>query len=338
MNDFWIKPGKPALFLAPMEGVTDGPMRLLFSELPGFTHLVTEFLRISQEPLPQRLYSKHAQELLSGSRTPSGKPVIFQLLGGNPEKMAESARRAVLAGAKAIDINFGCPAPTVNRNDGGATLLRYPERIEAIVSSMRKSVPEHIPVSVKMRLGWDNPNDLLENAKRAVNGGASWIAVHGRTKFQGYTPPAYWKPIGELRRAISIPVIANGEIWNMEDFYRCREETGCEHFMLGRGALANPFLAQQIIHCLEGLSPRGDTFPSEAQWQNLMDRFFEYCKQASDHPHYGLRRAKQWAGYVNRIFPIRVISELRRANSELEFRNTWHTAPLFLPASTPAGN
>src|SRR5205823_3500903 len=118
----WIKFGKPAVVLAPMEGVTDGPMRAMMSERGGFSFCVAEFLRISHDLLPIKTYFEHVPELAHGCKTPSGLPVQFQLLGGKPELMAASALRACQVGAQAIDLNFGCPAPIVNRNDGGATL------------------------------------------------------------------------------------------------------------------------------------------------------------------------------------------------------------------------
>ena len=106
--------------------------------------------------------------------------------------MAESALVACRAGAKAIDVNFGCPAPTVNRHDGGATLLKHPRRIREIIAAIRAALPPDIPVSAKLRLGWDSLEAIDENADMAAEGGAAWITIHGRTRIQGYRPPAYW--------------------------------------------------------------------------------------------------------------------------------------------------
>jgi tRNA-dihydrouridine synthase C len=312
MHDHWIKAGEPALVLAPMEGVTDAPMRALLTERPGFTHCVTEFLRISQIALPHKCYPRHAFELRHGARTASQVPVIFQLLGGHAERMALSAARAVEAGALAIDLNFGCPAPTVNNHDGGAAILKSPCRIEEIVRAVREAVPAHIPVAAKLRLGWDDPNAVHENADRAAKGGAAWIAIHGRTKTQGYTPPAYWGPIGEVRRRLDIPVIANGEIWTVEDFLRCREETGCEHFMLGRGALANPQLTAQVAYELGLLPEKPPAYPDPADWRFLLTRFLEISEPLSDNPSYSLRRVKQWMRYVALKRPFAGFDELKR--------------------------
>ena len=169
-----------------------------------------------------------------------------QILGGDAGRMAEAAVAACAAGARAIDINFGCPAPTVNRHDGGATLLKHPKRIREIVGAVRAALPPEVPVSAKLRLGWDSQDPIHENAAMAAEGGAAWLTIHGRTRAAGYRPPAYWGPIGLVRERLGIPVVANGDIWSVAEFRRCREETGCSHFMLGRGALADPRLSHQI--------------------------------------------------------------------------------------------
>src|SRR6476620_9211074 len=133
-----IQPNQHTLVLAPMEGITDAPMRALLSERGGFTYCVSEFLRISQEIPPKWTVAEHVPELENDWRTPTGVPVQIQFLGGDPEKLAASALLACDLGCPAVDLNFGCPAPIVNRNDGGATLLKYPERIFRIVSEVRR--------------------------------------------------------------------------------------------------------------------------------------------------------------------------------------------------------
>ena len=245
----------PALILAPMQGLTDAPMRAYQSESGAFTFAVSEFLRVSGDVPPAKLFLRHVPELCHDARTPSGLPVQVQLLGGDPGRMAEAAAAAVKAGAKAIDINFGCPAPTVNRHDGGAAILRYPERVEAIVAAVRAALPAEVPVSAKMRLGWDVADAIFENADRAAAGGAAWITIHGRTKMQGYAPPADWVRIGQVRERLTIPVVANGDLWSVADFRKCQKQTGCRHFMLGRGALADPLLPQ-LIACELGIATK----------------------------------------------------------------------------------
>lgn len=291
-----INPGQPALVLAPMEGVTDAPMRALQSELGGFTFCVSEFLRVSQDVPPARVFLEHIPELRNGCRTAAGLPVGIQLLGGDPEKLARSALVAVGLGATVIDLNFGCPAPTVNRHDGGATLLKHPDRIRSIVSAVRQAVPSHVPVSAKLRLGWDTIDAVHLNADRAAEGGADWITIHARTRMQAYQPPVYWGPIGEVRKRLSIPVVANGDIWTIDDFKRCRDMTGSEHFMLGRSALADPALPLRVAKEL-GLRADAPDAPfgvEAAQWFPLIERFVAACRAGAMPEQRILPRVKQW--------------------------------------------
>jgi tRNA-dihydrouridine synthase C len=320
----WLTHGKQSLFLAPMEGVTDGPMRLLLTEICPFTHAVTEFMRISQEVPPKHSFIKHALELEINGATPSGTPVMFQLLGGNAERLALSAARAVQVGAVGVDLNFGCPAPTVNRHDGGATLLKFPERIFEIVSAVRAAVPPTHPVSVKMRLGWDTIDAVYRNAEEAERAGASWITIHGRTKVAGYTPPAYWKPIGEVKKSLKIPVVANGEIWTIDDFKRCRDETQCEHFMLGRGVLANPFLAWQVAQAMDLVAHSPGAFPTHELWRNYLERKIQLCTPYSTNPHYAISRIKQWLRYVNSKKPFEAFDQIKRSQNLEELRSIWN--------------
>jgi tRNA-dihydrouridine synthase C len=293
----FLHPQKPALILAPMEGVTDSPMREFITRSGYFDYCVSEFIRVSAHALNSKTFSRHVPELNTNSRTSSGIPVQVQILGGNPELLAESARAAIEAGAKGIDLNFGCPAQTVNRHDGGATLLKYPDRIEKIVRAVRDAVPGIYPVSAKLRLGFDDPSAIDENSKRVEQGGANWITIHGRTKTQGYMPPAYWKPIGKVVRALSIPVVANGEIWTIEDFKRCQEETGSIHFMIGRGALAVPHLAEQIrveLKLSRIPTPEPLNFPIHGESSLWAEFFRDYSRvQPSEN------RIKQWARYLH---------------------------------------
>jgi tRNA-dihydrouridine synthase C len=248
-------PTTPAVVLAPMEGLTDAPMRAVLSAAGGFTFCVSEFVRVSHTVLGASVFRKRVPELPCGARTPAGLPVQVQLLGGDPGRMAESAANAVAAGATAIDLNFGCPAATVNKHDGGATLLKDPPRVRAVVRAVRDAVPADIPVSAKMRLGWDRTDTIFESSAMAAEGGASWITIHARTRMQCYAPPVNWELIGRVRERLRLPVVANGDIHTLADFRRCRDLTGCLHFMLGRGAVADPGLAGQVAKEL-GIVPQ----------------------------------------------------------------------------------
>ncbi len=259
----------PALVLAPMDGVTDAAMRAFQGRWGAFSYAVTEFLRVSETPIPGKVFRREVPELLTGAQTETGLPVQVQILGGDPVRMAKSAQTAVKVGATAIDINFGCPAPTVNRNDGGASLLRYPCRIREIVQAVREAVPAEIPVSAKIRLGWDSIDPVFENAAMVQEGGASWITIHARTRVQSYKPPVFWAQVGKVREQLAIPVIANGDIWTIDEFRRCREETGCDKFMIGRSALANPILSWQIATEL-GLTHEAQP---DFLWETLFKEF-----------------------------------------------------------------
>jgi tRNA-dihydrouridine synthase C len=328
---------KPALVLAPMDGVTDYLMRGLLTRRMPFTYCVTEFIRVSALVPPKHVFFKDVPELLRSSETESGVPVGVQLLGGDPDRLAQSALLAVSLGAKVIDLNFGCPAPTVNRHDGGATLLKFPDRIEAIVTAVRRAVPTEIPVSAKLRLGWDDPRAIHVNAERAVRGGASWITIHGRTKFQGYTPPAYWDPIGEVRKSVSVPVVANGEIWSVDDLKRCQDQSGCNHFMLGRGALANPELARDCARHL-GLQI-GDAQNLTASnrwemWRSLIDELVLRSRTEAESDRRTLSRVKQWLNYAHHKGAISWFDQVKRVRDTRELQ----TALNAISVNQPSGS
>jgi tRNA-dihydrouridine synthase C len=313
---------KPAIVLAPMDGVTDALMRRILTRRMDFSYCVTEFIRVSQAAIPAHVFRNEVPELACDASTESGTPVGVQLLGGDPELLAQSALVAVEVGAQVVDLNFGCPAPTVNRHDGGATLLRFPERIEAIVRCVRSAIPSAIPVSAKLRLGWDDPLAIFENAERAVRGGAAWIAIHGRTKMQGYTPPAYWEPIGEVRRALDVPVVANGEIWTLDDLKRCQDQTGCKHFMLGRGALADPTLVNAAAKHL-GITKSARSFcelGGDTAWCDLIDELIFESRSANESDRRTLSRVKQWLNYAHHRRAISWFDSVKRAQDTEELR------------------
>ena len=170
-----LLPDVPALLLAPMQGLTDAPMRAFQGEAGAFTFAVSEFLRVNADMPPPKVFRRHVPELGQGGRTRSGLPVQVQLLGGDAGRMAEAAVAAYKAGAQAMDINFGCPAPTVNRHDGGATLLKHPQRIREIVRAVRDALPPDVPVSAKLRLGWDYAGRGL-GERRHGGGGRGGLA------------------------------------------------------------------------------------------------------------------------------------------------------------------
>ena len=313
----YIANGRPALLLAPMDGFTDSPMRALQGEFGAFTFAVSEFIRVSAGAVPAKVFQRDVPELLTGGETVSGLPVQVQILGGDPELMAESAQLAREAGADSIDINFGCPAPVVNRRDGGATILKHPERIRDIVKAVREALPHEIPVSAKLRLGWSRVDEVHKTAAMAAEGGANWITVHARTKEQRYQPPVDWHRLALLRREHSVPLVANGDIWTVEDFRRCREITGCEHFMLGRGVMADPNLARAVAREL-GILKTDPSPPTD--WYSLVSRLSYHCKnQTEDLNKKTLHRLKQWLNFAGRFGNFRGFEALKRAKTEGDF-------------------
>ncbi|MFT7388735.1 MAG: tRNA-dihydrouridine synthase C [Candidatus Endobugula sp.] len=287
------------LFLAPMEGVVDHFLRDILTNIGGIDICVTEFIRVNDHVLPDRVFQRFCPELLAECKTPAGTPVRIQLLGGKPEPIAANAVKAVSIGASAIDLNFGCPAKTVNKSDGGACLLKSPHRLYDIINATRLAVPEHIPVTAKMRLGFDDRSNYLENALAAFEAGANEITVHARSKADGYRPPAYWDALAEIKQAVTIPVIANGEIWTVDDFIRCKEVSQCNDFMLGRGLLSCPDLALQIKSHQSGTHYQAMQWPEICQ---MLQYFFDATTEEYSARHVG-NRLKQWLNYLRRHYP-----------------------------------
>lgn len=283
----------PRLLLAPMEGLMDHDLRDTLTRVGGVQRCVSEFIRVTDRRLPDRVFRRLMPELDRGSRTHAGTPVRAQLLGSDPAVLAANAAALAALGAEGVDLNFGCPAPTVNRHRGGAVLLDEPELVHAIARAVRRAVPAGTPVSAKMRLGNRDHGRMLEAAQALVDGGADELVVHGRTKLQGYRPPAYWDLIGRVREAVPVPVVANGEIWTVEDARRCRAESGCTDLMLGRGMVADPGLARAI---------RGEPEPG---WDELLPLIAAFWARIGQRvaPRHRAGRLKQWLNLLRRRHP-----------------------------------
>ncbi|MFK0572482.1 tRNA-dihydrouridine synthase [Endozoicomonas sp.] len=282
------------LILAPMEGVMDHDMRDLLTGINTFDLCVTEFVRVTNTLLPNRVFYRICPELLQGAKTASGTPVRLQLLGSSPEYMALNAVRAVELGSPGIDINFGCPAKGVNKSRGGAILLRDPEELYRIVKAVRDAVPAQWPVTAKIRLGYEDKLLFLENSRAIEQAGASELAVHARTKTEGYRPPAHWEYIGKIRENINIPVIANGEIWNHEDARRCMDASGCSDLMLGRSSLVTPNITTMI---------RESTGPMS--WYSVLQLILQLSDRDRKNGkwQYHPARLKQWLNYLRKAYP-----------------------------------
>lgn len=298
------------LHLAPMEGLVDPLVRDVWTRGAGFELCTTEFIRVTNQLLPQHVFERECPELLNSSRTSSGVPVAVQLLGGDANVVAENAARAAEMGAYSIDLNFGCPAPTVNRHDGGAVLLQYPDRIFKIVEAVRKAVRVETPVSAKLRLGFMDTELCIENCRAAASGGIVRLTVHCRTKKDFYHPPAHWHWIPEIRKALNSAglgreaggpeLFANGEIWTVEDFQRCHAETQADGYVIGRGAIADPFLASDI----QANSVLFDQSSSLA-WSRRLEFLREYLEVCIEResPRYALTRFKQTLRFMEKRWP-----------------------------------
>jgi tRNA-dihydrouridine synthase C len=294
------------ILLAPMEGLLDFVLRDILTRVGGIDRCVSEFIRITDQLLPERVFTRIVPELLSGGRTLAGVPVRAQLLGSDPVCLAENAGRLAGLGPAGIDLNFGCPAAVVNRHGGGAALLDEPETIAAIVRAVRRAVPAHMPVSAKMRLGYHDDARALDCALAIAESGADELVVHARTKAQAYRPPAYWERIADIRAVVRIPVVANGEIWTLDDARRCRQASGCDMLMLGRGAVTDPGLALAIKADMgvAVLSPLSTVLPglSWAELLPLLGAFWQVvCSRLDSRSRAG--RLKQWLNFLRRRFP-----------------------------------
>ncbi len=332
------------LLLAPMEGLLDHPLREVLTAVGGIDRCVSEFIRITDMLMPDRVFTRIVPELLQGGRTRAGVPVRPQLLGSDPACLADNAAAIAAFGPDGIDLNFGCPAKTVNRHGGGASLLQDPELLGRIVEAVRRAVPATLPVSAKMRLGFEDASRTLECALALAGGGASELVVHARTKADGYRPPAYWERIPAIRAAVAIPVIANGEIWTPADAERCRQVSGCDGLMLGRGMVVDPGLARAIraqraaggavdlarpAHAREAArdpegyvkasaggphSPAAYGAPPLLAWEDLLPSIADFWRRMSARvePRHRAGRLKQWLNLLRRRYP-----EAQRAYDEL---------------------
>jgi tRNA-dihydrouridine synthase C len=287
-----------------MEGLLDFVLRDVLTRVGGADRCVSEFIRITGSLLPDKVYLRTMPELRNGSRTLAGVPVRAQLLGSDPASMADNAAHLARLGPEGIDLNFGCPAKVVNRHGGGASLLQDPGQIARVVAAVRKAVPAQMPVSAKMRLGFNDRLKMLECAQAMEDGGACEIVVHARTKLDGYRPPAYWEEIPRIREAVSVPVVANGEIWTVQDALRCREISGCDDLMLGRGIVADPGLALAIR---AAVAQGGDAVAAAAStgWLDLVPQVQRFWQMVCEdlEPRQRAGRLKQWLNLMRRRFP-----------------------------------
>lgn len=293
-----------------MQGVLDHLMREILTEINDYDVCVTEFIRVIDRKLPEHVFTRLCPELATNATTKSGTPVYVQLLGQEPNWMAENAVQAQQLGAKGIDLNFGCPARLVNRSKGGAALLKEPEQIHKIVKACREAVSNDIPVSAKIRLGWENPEDCFEIVDAIEHAGANEVTIHARTKAGGYKASEIkWDYIRQVKERSAIPIIANGEIWNYQDGQDCIQTTGIDSLMVCRGAFNIPNLGNIVKYNHKPMS-----------WSEVVSLLLRYSQyeMKGDKGLYYPNRVKQWLGYLK--------NEYEQANSLFREIRTFKTA------------
>lgn len=251
--------GCPYLFLAPMEGIGDRCFRKAMASVGGFDESVTEFLRVPSNAHVKSLSRQyHSDEL-------APLPLAAQIMGSDPVLMADMAIELQSRGAPRIDLNCGCPSNTVTGRGAGSSLLKEPSLLYTIGHAMVRATS--VPVTIKMRSGYEDTSLFKENLLAAQESGARFITLHPRTKVDGYGPPARWDLIAEAKSILKIPVVGNGDILNVEDALRMLRTTRCDALMIGRGSVINPFIFHQIRAHFSGQA-------YQPEWE-LLARYFE---------------------------------------------------------------
>jgi nifR3 family TIM-barrel protein len=279
------KNGCPFLILAPMEGVGDRCFRKAMASVGGFDEAVTDFIRVpANAHIPSLVKVYEANET-----TPI--PLAAQLMGSDPSLLAEMAKEIEKKGAPRIDLNCGCPSNTVTGRGAGSSLLKDPrflyENARAIVNAVS------IPVTVKMRSGYEDISLFKENLLAAQESGIKFLTLHPRTKVDGYTPPARWDLIAEAKSILKIPLVGNGDILNVHDALRMQQQTNCDALMIGRGSVINPFIFHQIrSHFAKKIY--------EPRWEDLANYFKVYINQIPEKipEHTRVSKMKQLMGFL----------------------------------------
>ena len=282
---------KSRVLQSPLSGVTDLVFRRLVRRHAPESMMYTEMVNATGlhyvKELPQIMEIDHNE-----------KPISIQLFDCRPDFLAEAAEMAVKEGADTVDINMGCPVNKITKNGGGSSLLRQPELARAIVSKVVKAVP--VPVTVKTRIGWNNQEiNILEFAQRMEDAGAQMLTLHGRTRAQGYNGPARWEWITKVKEILSIPVIANGDIFSVDAAILCLEETGADGVMCSRGTLGYPFLVGEIDYFLKnGVGKASPTAVEKLECaKDHLRALWEYKGDR------GIRQARKHLTWYSKGFP-----------------------------------
>ncbi|MGE3954010.1 MAG: tRNA-dihydrouridine synthase family protein [Parachlamydiales bacterium] len=224
-------------YLAPMEGLGDRPFRKAIAQIGGFDEATTEFIRV-----PKSAHIKSLARVYDPLET-APIPLAAQVMGSDPLLMAEMAAELERRGAPRIELNCGCPSNTVTGRGAGSTLLKDPRQLCTIATAMRQTI--RVPFTIKIRSGYDDTSLFDEILAAAEESGASHLTLHPRTKREGYGPPADWSLIARAKVRLKIPVIGSGDVKAPKDIFRMVEETGCDGVMIGRGAVANPWIFRE---------------------------------------------------------------------------------------------
>ncbi|MDQ3687522.1 MAG: tRNA dihydrouridine synthase DusB [Acidobacteriota bacterium] len=282
----------PPLVLSPMAGVTDVAFRCLLKRRGGIGLTVSEFISVEgltrNNPKSKRQMRFYDYE----------RPFAVQIFGGQPERMRMAAEMAEEVGADILDINCGCPAPKVVKHGGGSGLLRDLPRLEKILTDIKRAIT--IPLTIKIRAGYyDNSINALETARVAEACGVEHIALHGRTKEQGYKGRADWDLVRQIKETVKVPVSGSGDVTTVEEALARWRETNCDGILIGRGAMANPWIFRQIEDTLAGRTPYEPTLEDK---RAVLLEYFDLLR--ADMPEFAaLGRMKQLAGQFTRGLP-----------------------------------
>lgn len=310
---------KNNIFLAPMAGVCDLPFRIMCKKYGAG-------LVYSEMVSSKAMHYNDRKTMGLLKTTSEEEPLAVQIFGHEPEIMAESVEKALSTGGKIIDINMGCPAPKVANNGDGSSLLKSPKLIGEIVRSVKDASP--VPVTCKIRSGFDEVCDIEYIASLIEDNGADAICVHPRTRQMYYSGNADWSIIKRVKKAVKIPVIGNGDIKNAQDAKRMLEETGCDAIMIGRGARGNPFIFREILSFLEdGEILEAPSFEEKIdtlllQVKMAVDEKGEYIgiREARKHIAWYIKNLKESAAVRNEVCTIETLDQLvKRMEKYKEF-------------------
>ncbi len=258
---------EPNIILAPMAGVTDSIFRRMILRLGGCGLVSTEMTNAASVS-PKALRRHQLLDYL-----PEERPLTMQISGNDPDLVANAAHIVEHLGADIIDINCGCPSPKVTGGGHGSALLRDLPKMERLLRAVRAAV--QIPVTLKFRAGWDEQSlNYIEAAQRAEAAGVSALALHPRTREQGYKGQADWSRVAEVKRAVSTPVIGSGDVTTAVDALIRLRDSGADGVMIGRGAIANPWIFRQIADLRRGVAPFA---PAPADKRNLLIEYMDIC-------------------------------------------------------------